>query len=126
MHDCMKCRLLTMSDQIKKSTNLSFQFLSVFISFFFSVFNFYHLRNGLVKEADESKDWPRGYKTFLCSFQLSMKFSLLINVKIPIKVGVFFSILLAEKFSCSSMFSKEEFAIVSNLRYIIRTNFILS
>ena len=36
-----------------------------------------------------------------------------------------FSYLLADKFSCSAMFSKKEFAIV-NLRFISRTNFMLS
>ena len=39
-------------------------------------------------------------------------------------VGIF--IFLAEKFSCSAMFSKKEFAIVHNLRFISRTNFLLS
>ena len=33
---------------------------------------------------------PRGYKTFSsCSIQLSMKFSLLINMKMPTIVGIF-------------------------------------
>ena len=32
---------------------------------------------------------PRGYKTFLCSTQLSTKFNLLINVKMPTIVGIF-------------------------------------
>ena len=31
---------------------------------------------------------PRGYKTFLCSTQLGMKFILLLNVKIPTIVGI--------------------------------------
>ena len=31
---------------------------------------------------------PRGYKTFLCSTQLSLKFFLLINVKMPTVVGI--------------------------------------
>ena len=31
---------------------------------------------------------PGGYKTFLCSTQLSMKFILLMNVKMPISVGI--------------------------------------
>ena len=54
---------------------------------------------------------PRGYKTFFsCSTQLSMNFSLLI-------------ILLAEKCSCSTM---KKIAIVSNLRFISRTNFMLN
>ena len=34
------------------------------------------------------KDRPRGYKTFLCSTQLSMKIILLINVKMPTIVGI--------------------------------------
>ena len=37
-----------------------------------------------------------------------------------------FSYLLAEKFSCSAMFSKKEIATVSNLRFISRTKFMLS
>ena len=37
-----------------------------------------------------------------------------------------FLYLLAEKFSCQAMFSKTKFAIVSHLRFISRTNFILS
>ena len=32
--------------------------------------------------------WPRGYKTFLCSTQLSIKFIMLINVKMPTIVGI--------------------------------------
>ena len=34
--------------------------------------------------------------------------------------------LLAEKFSCSVMFSKKEFGIVTNLRFISMKNFMLS
>ena len=52
-----------------------------------------------------------------------MKFSLLINMKMPTKLA--FSYLLAEKFSCSAMFSKK-FAVVSNLKFVSRTNFMLS
>ena len=36
----------------------------------------------------DSKDWPRGYKTFSNSTQLSMKFIMLINVKMPTTVGI--------------------------------------
>ena len=36
-----------------------------------------------------------------------------------------FSYLLAKYFSCSSMFSKKDFAIISNFRYISRTNSML-
>ena len=32
--------------------------------------------------------WPRGYKKFSCSAQLSMNFFLLINVKMPTIVGI--------------------------------------
>ena len=32
--------------------------------------------------------WPQGSKTFSCSTQLSMKFILLINVKMPTIVGI--------------------------------------
>ena len=45
---------------------------------------------------------------------MNMKFPLLIDMKKPIY-------LLAENFSCSAMFSKKDFAIVSNLRFISRT-----
>ena len=37
-----------------------------------------------------------------------------------------FSYLLAEKVTCSAMLSKEEFAVVSNLRFFNRTKFMLS
>ena len=38
------------------------------------------------------------------------------NIKIPTIVGI--SYLLAEKCSCSAMFSKKEFAVLSNLRFL--------
>ena len=66
---------------------------------------------------------PEVIKVFSCSTQLSMKVSLLINMKI---FGIF-SYLLAEKISCSAMFSKKEFAIiVSKLRFISMKNVVLS
>ena len=34
------------------------------------------------------KSWPQGYKTSSCSTQLSIKFILLINVKMPTTVGI--------------------------------------
>ena len=52
-----------------------------------------------------------------------MKFSLLINMKMPTIVGIF---ILAEKFSCSAMFNKKEFGIVSYLRFVSMKNFMLS
>ena len=47
---------------------------------------------------------------------MSMKFSLLIKMKMPTE----------EKISCSAMLRKKKFAIASNLRFISRTNFMLS
>ena len=59
---------------------------------------------------------------FSCSTQLSMKISLLINMKCQQQFAFSaFSYLLAEKFSCLIMFSKKEFGIVSKLRYNSRT-----
>ena len=52
-----------------------------------------------------------------------MKFSLPINMKMPTIVGIFIFISTE---NCSAMFSKKEFAIVSNLRFIRKTNFMLS
>ena len=37
---------------------------------------------------DHPNYWPRGYKTFSCSTQLSMNFFLPINVKMPTIVGI--------------------------------------
>ena len=58
--------------------------------------------------------WPRGYNSFFsCSTQLSMMFSLLINVKMPTiaSIVIFISrdIFMFRCFCC-----KKEFAIVSN------------
>ena len=62
---------------------------------------------------------PRGYKTFSCSIQLSKKFSLLINMKMPI-VGIFIFIsreifmarknmqLLAGQILCSAALSMKK------------------
>ena len=62
---------------------------------------------------------PQGYKTF---FMLnSAEHEIFSGNKLLV-----FSYLLVEKFSCSAMFSKREFAIFSNLRFISRTNFMLS
>ena len=47
---------------------------------------------------------PEIIKLFSCSAQLSIQFSLLMA----------FSCLLAKTFSCSAMFSKKEFGIVSS------------
>ena len=88
---------------------------------------------------------PEVIKLFSCSTQLSMKFSLLINMKMPTIVGIFifisreisllinmkmkFSLLINMKMPTivgSATFRKKEFAIVSNLRFISRTNFMRS
>ena len=42
-----------------------------------------------------------------------MKFSLLINMKMPTTVGIF--IFISREISFSAMFGKKEFAVVSNL-----------
>ena len=53
-----------------------------------------------------------------------MKFSLLINMKMPTIVSIF--IFISREISCSAMFSKKEVANVSNSRFNSRTNFMLS
>ena len=63
-------------------------------------------------------------KHFSCSTQLSMKFSLLINMKMPTIVGIF--IFISREIFMLTIFSKKEFAMASNLRLISRTNFMLS
>ena len=55
---------------------------------------------------------PKVIKLFSYSTQLSMKFSLLINMKMP-TIGY-------------AMFSKKEFGIVSYLRFIGMENFLIS
>ena len=44
----------------------------------------------------------------------------------PVPDDLAFLYLLAEKFSCSTMFSKNEFGIVSDLRFISMKNSMLS
>ena len=55
-------------------------------------------------------------KLFSCSTQLSMKFSLLINMKMSTIVGIF--IFISREIFMSAMFSKKEFAISSYLIFI--------
>ena len=38
--------------------------------------------------SNEKDKWPRGYKTFSCSTQLTMKFIMPINVKMPTTVCI--------------------------------------
>ena len=47
-------------------------------------------QKGNNKGADQIADWPRGYKTFLCSTQLSMKFQLLVKIKMLKNTDFFF------------------------------------
>ena len=44
--------------------------------------------NSQPQRKEQLEIWPRGYKTFLCSTLLSMKFIMLINVKMPTIVGI--------------------------------------
>ena len=65
-----------------------------------------HIRHSTVEElALQGKSSPEDIELLSCSTQLSMKFSLQISMKMPRRVGI--SYLLAEKFSCSTMFSKK-------------------
>ena len=67
---------------------------------------------------------PQGYSFFSCS-KPSMKVSLLIDMKMP-TIGGIFIFIIREFFLCAATFSKKEFAVVSNLRFISRTHFMLS
>ena len=68
----------------------------------------------------KTSSWSRGYETsFSCSTKLSMNISLVKNMKMPKIVGIFI-------FIGGEIFSKKEFAIVSDLKFISRTNFLLS
>ena len=66
--------------------------------------------------------WPQGYKSFSCSSQLSTKFSLLINMKMPTIVGIFIFI---SREICMLSYVKQE-RMVCTLRFISWTNFMLS
>ena len=68
-------------------------------------------------EHEISNPGPKVIKLFSCSTQLSMKISLLINMKMPTKVGIF--ILIAENFLRSAIFSKDKFAIINNMGIIL-------
>ena len=63
-------------------------------------------------------DLARGYKTFFMLNSAEHEFFFLLKLA--------FSYLLAEKFSSSVMFSKKEFGIISNLRFISMKKFMLS
>ena len=72
----------------------------------------------------DPKPGPEVIKLFSCLTQLSLKFPLLINMKMPTIVGIF--IFISRKKSWSAMFSKNEFVIVSKLKFISMKNFTLS
>ena len=59
-----------------------------------------------------------------CSTQLSMKFPLLINMKMPTIVGIF--IFISRESLCLAMFSEKELEFLINLRNVRRTNLMLS
>ena len=75
------------------------------------------------KEIEENP--ARGYKTFFMLNSAEHEISSA-NKYENANNSWHFSYLLAEKFSCSTMYKKKEFAIVSNLRFINMTNFMLS
>ena len=79
---------------------------------------------GLSSWSNSSTACPEVIKKLSCSAHLIIKFSLLINMKMPKIVGIF--IFIAEKFSYSAVFSKKEFELVSNLRFISKINFKIS
>ena len=79
---------------------------------------------------DDSDSGPEVIILFSCSTQPSMKFSLLINMNMPtIEYASYcwhFYIYSQRNVPCSAMPSKKELVIISNLRIISRTNFMLS
>ena len=68
--------------------------------------------------------WPQGYKTFSCLTQLSMKFHLVIKIKIS-TIKTFFMLNSAEHAQMSWAWKKFS-KIVSILRFIRKLNFMLS
>ena len=112
-----------------------------FFCFFFFVFVFPFQENSFqkVSEVHESKQEfaysaplskdgrkssPAVSKHFSCLTQLNRKFSVLISSIVGI--FIFIGIDMYKKRKVHAMFSKKEFAIVSNMRFISRTNFMLS
>ena len=67
-------------------------------------------RQTLLKYVSRYEPCPAVIKRFSCSTQLSMIFSLLIDMKMPIIADIFI-------FINSAMLGKKEFALVSNLEY---------
>ena len=73
-------------------------------------------------EAYFSAPCPEVIKLFSCSAELSLKFSLLINMEMPTIVAMF----CKKEFVIVCDLRVKEFAIVSNLRFICGTNFMFS
>ena len=69
-----------------------------------------------LRSAWAGRSGPEVIKLCSCSTQLSMKFSLLINMKMPIKVCIF--IFISREILCSAMVSKKEIAMFINLLFI--------
>ena len=103
---------------------------------------FIFIRSARTKSYKSFTEWlkiycigPRGYKTFFIlnsaehefsySTQLSMKFSLQINKKMPTIIGVFI-FASRENFHAQLCLARKNLQwLVSNLRFISRTNFML-
>ena len=77
----------------------------------------------LLVSIQQSLICPQGYKLFSCSTQLKMKFSLLINMKMPTNIGIFIFISLENS---TAKLSKKTAELVSNLLFVSRETFMLS
>ena len=74
---------------------------------------------------DTLRPGPKVIKLFSCSTQLSMTFSLLINMKMPTNVGIFYY-LQAEKISSSAKVSKNttiQQLYISSICYLLADKF---
>ena len=72
----------------------------------------------------ERETWPRGYKTFSCSTQLSTKFILLKNVKMPTIVGILTFISMIN--TTSERHKARKFSLFGILVFISSCSFVLS
>ena len=92
-------------------------------------FVFHHFLHFMISYLLSHTPGLEAIKLFSCSTQLSMKFSLLINMKMPTIIGIF--VFISREMFMSAMFSKKEFGVISklrfiNLRFISMKNFKLS
>ena len=133
----LKEELLTMASTHKGGN----MFFVRFFFFFFFFFPFQGNTFQKVSEVQESKQEfaysapltkdgrkssPAVTKHFSCLTQLNRKFSLLIHVSSIVGIFIFIGIDMYKQRKVHAMFSKKDFAIVSNMRFISRTNFMLS